>query len=164
MTTVDAETLGFGLNRAIERFEQARFSESHQPIFASLFEFLNWTASIDEWLGEHRTDWAAARSRSDTLLGVRYARNRVQHQWADAMKLDGSGGQFPLTFPITFYEWRWREESELPPPPREHENPKGEAAYEATLAGEPIRLTIQPLIGLFAPYLGVDLGPAPESV
>lgn len=82
------------------------------------------------------------------MAGVRFARNRVHHQWSDALRLDDSGFTFPRTFPLVFFEWHWRDLGDLPPGNRR--DPDGESAYGDRLAGSPARLTLARLGGAFA--------------
>jgi hypothetical protein len=77
------------------------------------------------------------------MAGLRYARNSVHHQWADALRLDEGGVSFPLEFPVRFSDWYWRREI---PPPR---NRKGELEYNRLLAGEPTRNALSALRELF---------------
>jgi hypothetical protein len=52
------------------------------------------------------------RELVNTVQGVRFARNRVHHQWADALQIT-SGRAYPRTYPKAYFEWRWR--ATLPP-------------------------------------------------
>jgi hypothetical protein len=60
--------------------------------FMPLFEALNWAAAIDfrlqrDWPGQpsEKGRWSDAFDAGKTLRGLRFARNRVHHQWADAI-------------------------------------------------------------------------------
>jgi hypothetical protein len=84
----------------------------------------------------------------DTVQGLRYARNRVHHQWAEA--LDPRDVPFPrvaqavgrgsrIITPPTVLAWFWKPIDRLPPPPKERPDKRGQAAYKAHLAGKPAR-------------------------
>jgi hypothetical protein len=116
-----------GYDRATARFQEACFGTSPVDAFIPLFEALNWAASIDERMGFPALP---------ELRGLRFARNRVHHQYADALWLDESGAQLPTPLPAAFFEWRWR--SQLPP----GRNSNGEEDYRNRLADVPARLTL----------------------
>jgi hypothetical protein len=124
---------------------------------APLYEALSWAVSIDD---RFQSLWAAARTNpakwwsdgfahGDTVRGLRYARNRVHHQWADALWLSHSGFSFPISFPLAFIEWRWRPE--LPPGRGE----EFKAEYEQHVAASPARVTLGDLSVCFADALPV---------
>jgi hypothetical protein len=139
--TADLSTLIGGFEQAYDRWSEARIRTDPTTAFYALFEALAWTYAIDELL--RNTGWP----RPPDLRGLRFARNRVHHQFSLALRLDASGGQFPLQFPITFFEWRWRDTSDLPAGRRDRE---GEAMYEQHLAGQPARLTLSAIHRYFA--------------
>src|SRR5450755_3053386 len=77
---------------SVARFERYEFD----PIAAynALFEALNWAVAMDDRVGKHWApdgkplDWAWRERLGrgvEVMGGVRYARNRVHHQWSDAM-------------------------------------------------------------------------------
>lgn len=78
---------------------------------------------------------------------VRCARNRVHHQWADALTLS-EGFSSPLVAPLVAHEWRWRRVDDLP----KSDLPKGKAAadaeadYERLLAKNPARIALTELL------------------
>ena len=101
-----------GLRRAIGRFREAATPTAHPlDTFIPLFEALNWIAMIDDRLGESDDD-------SPALKGIRFARNVVHHQWADALQFE-PGAELgvlmlcvsPLGMPS---RWVWRREADLP--------------------------------------------------
>jgi hypothetical protein len=102
-----------GLRRAIGRFQAATTPTAH-PLntFIPLFEALNWIAMIDDRLGP-------ADSDSPTLKGVRFARNVVHHQWADALQFSPGAELGVLMLDVSRLDqpsrWIWRREEELPP-------------------------------------------------
>lgn len=119
-------TLLRGLREAATRFEDASRGGDSEATFLPLFEALNWTVSLDERLGY---------PRSPVLRGLRYARNRVHHQWADALEITPGRG-LPFALPTILGDWSWRQS--LPP----GRDSRGEAEYEAYLAGRAARATL----------------------
>jgi hypothetical protein len=153
MTTpqqVSAKTLLAGFNAAYARFmESGRMSTEPADAFLPIFEALSWAASLDHRLGvdlsaTRRRDWNwhAKFPQSDVLLGVRYARNAVHHQWSDALYLT-PGAQLPALLPAPLFEWRWQQQL---PTARDR---RGRQEYEALLAGAPARMTLETLQTLF---------------
>jgi hypothetical protein len=78
-------------------------------VFFALFETLNWCVSLDDYAREWwapdgvALGWAwRERAGGVELVGllnaVRYARNLVHHQWADALALE-DGVRIPYTEP-----------------------------------------------------------------
>lgn len=128
---MDFAVLVDGYRQTVGRFHEARTGRDARAAYFPLFEALNWAAAADEYL---------KHPHHGHLRGLRYARHCVHHQWADALWLDESGGAFPVTFPRTFFEWRWRDE--LPPA----RNQTDEPAYREYLATHPARLTLDSVL------------------
>jgi hypothetical protein len=130
---VNLSTLLCGYREALERFHAARLGQDPATAYLPLFGALNWVASIDEGLRypDHRD-----------LRGLRFARHRVHHQWADALYVR-EGAAFPATFPMAFFEWRWRRE--LPAGRNNRDKP----AYLQHLADQPARLTLDAVADFF---------------
>lgn len=92
---------------AIKRLEDA--TGDPPASFRAVFEALNWATSIDDRIRAHWApegqpldwDWRERVSGAEVMPGVRFARNRVHHHWADAIHLDGA-------------TWRWCALSDLP--------------------------------------------------
>lgn len=127
---------------AVARFSAAiRKSEQGDEARAALFEALNWAHAIDDQIGElwrpHGAKlglkWRDEVEGTEIVAGVRYVRNRVHHQMADALKSE-EGARFPMRFPVVFFSWIWRPAVELPAPDKHRRDEQGRAAYEATLA------------------------------
>jgi hypothetical protein len=97
-----------GFVQAFARFEERRMLRDAEDAFHSLFECLAWAASLDERLGYP--------TACPELRGLRFARHRVHHQWADALRFEeGADLSSPLVFPIVFFDYLWRDINELPP-------------------------------------------------
>jgi hypothetical protein len=149
-----------GLAGAIERFDVAVKDRDATQTFVSIFEVLNWAVALDERTGK---DWKpegkllgwAWRDQvigAHIMSGVRFARNSVHHQWSDALELDERGRSYPRTYPVVFFEWRWRPASDLPEPEERHQDKwwkEGKEVYEGHLQSKMARLTIQQLANVF---------------
>jgi hypothetical protein len=107
-----------------------------------LFEALGWAYSIDErlqqgWKSQAHADefWYEGFKHGDVAKGFRFARNRVHHQWANALHTT-SGASIPRRIPFRLMEWRW--DSELPP----GRNDRFKQEYDDRLADHPVRVTL----------------------
>lgn len=135
-------TLRAGVDSAYRRFQVAYKQRNSADLSIATFDVLNWMVCIDDRLKKTRTSqWFGRSSNGALILGLRCARNRVHHQWADAFRYQ-DGAAFPIRFPTGFHEWVWRELSELPKPQKKYERPKQDAAYRERLEGTPARGTL----------------------
>jgi hypothetical protein len=99
LVTVNMLLAGYAY--AIHRLEAA--TGDPRASFRAVFEALNWATSIDDRIRQHWVpegqpldwEWRKRVSGAEVMPGVRFARNRVHHHWADAIYLDGA-------------RWRWR--------------------------------------------------------
>ncbi len=116
----------------------------HDANFIALFETLNWAVSLIERINKDKDpDRAWQYPHEDMVKGLIYARNRLHHQWADALYITPSI-EFPIQFPLAFQEWHWRPLAQLPPPDqRGQENLQ--PYYVQCLEGRPARLTLEEL-------------------
>ncbi len=163
-----------GFAQAMHRWHGASADEDRLRGFWALFEALEWAHALDDYLARvWRPDGAVgedlwwgwrrhpAISRGDELWnimrGLRYARNRVHHQWADAVDTR-DGLTFPIVFPARFRSWVWRSADDLPAPPEGASDPEGREAYSKALAGRPVNETLTSIAGTFA-FLGPLLDP-----
>jgi hypothetical protein len=144
-----------GYEQAVERFGQASRTRDAVQVFGPLFEALNWAVALDDQARAHWApegvplDWAW-RTRvtgGDFVNAVRRARNRVHHQWADALTLS-EGFSSPLVAPLVAHEWRWRRVDDLPKSdlPRGKATADAEADYERLLATKPARIALTELL------------------
>lgn len=147
-----------GYAHATGRFHEATKTRDPTAAFLPLFEALNWAVALDDRARKHWTpagqplgwEWRKKVRDAEIIQGVRFARNRVHHQWSDALELDERGRSYPKTYPVVFFEWRWRPAHELPKPDDQHHNdPDGEETYRQMLEGEPARVTLERLIEVF---------------
>jgi len=127
-SVVDLPLLVRGFKKAYIRFDQAAKESDSEAAFHALFEALAWTYVVDQGL---------KRPAQSELRGLRFVRNRVHHRWADALFLDTGGVSFPITFPVVFFEWRWRPVKDLPRGQKE-----GLHEYESHLVNHPARVTL----------------------
>jgi hypothetical protein len=144
LPVVEVETLFDGFEQAFERWRTVEFG-THDPIatFIPLFETLEWTACLDERLGQiwARPGEPRLLEWSKDLRGLRWARHRVHHDWAVAVRAVPS-----IELPGHYegapeYEWVWRDELPQERPVPQHLR-KDEPHYQARLAGRPARVTI----------------------
>lgn len=167
-----------GYEQARQRFHVAALSRDAGETFAPLFEALNWAVVLDDqarqhWAPERQVlDWAWRRrvDGGDFVSAIRCARNRVHHQWADALVLE-DGFTVPFVLPMATHEWRWRRLADLPPARapqgRRAAEAAAEADYDRLLAGQPARAVLGQLSTPFD-FLANVLEPtiaeaAPES-
>ncbi len=132
---VTAHVLELGYREAVERFREAARSDNHALAFIPLFEALNWAAVIDDRCAAHFVpdgvankpgrDWQKRLTGRETLRAVRFARNRVHHEWDEAVVLDGG-------------VWVWRAVDDLPASFERGKHGQGRRLYEEELAGQPV--------------------------
>jgi hypothetical protein len=135
----EQEWLIEGFRRALKRLNETISKGDVAPMetFIPLFETLHWlvAAKVEPGL-EGRDEWELARA-------VRFARNRVNHQWARALSLQDKPfpsvqtnviGGSRFSHPPVVKMWCWLPLSGLPAEDPEHPDPKGERLYEDRLA------------------------------
>ena len=88
------------------------------------------------------------------IAGVRYARNRVLHQFIQLLHVT-EGAAFPWIFPVPFFEIRWLAFSELPPADLGHEHRGKAEAYKLHLENVPVRSTLIALEAFFSRFNAV---------
>ncbi len=145
-----------GYEQACQRFYDAMNGTSRDNTFMPLFEALSWAVSLDDRLqniwkeAPPRTSkwWSDGFAHGDTVKGVRFARNRVHHQWADALWLS-HGAELPRQIPFSLTEWRWRTDL---PSGRSNEFL---AEYQDNVAACPVRVTLGDLSQCFSDTRGV---------
>jgi hypothetical protein len=151
-----------GYSHAMDRLGAALAQHNDEAAFHALFEALNWTVSLTDYLDDR-----GERVENRTLRGVRFARNSVHHRWADALERRESptptvrvasaggrrGGSATFTTPAVTIEWCWRPAEELPPAKGRWRKKKwyrdGEAAYSECLATKHVASTLDHLKGVF---------------
>ncbi len=103
--------------------------------FMPLFEALHWATSLESRIADDWPDrsdakyWYRSMPAGATVRGVRFARNRVHHQWAEAFTIADHDRELPLRC----VPWIWRPELPDGKPDRE-----GERLYRCELAGAPV--------------------------
>lgn len=144
---VRARLLTGGYAQAHERFEEAQRNTDPDLAFFALFEALNWAHAVDDlialtWSPRGKVEGYAWRSDpalgggkalASVMDGLRYVRNRVHHQWADALVMR-PGATLPVRLPTALITWAWRPLEELPKPSRGREDRRGQEAYATVLA------------------------------
>jgi hypothetical protein len=162
-TPVNASWFVTGYRRALARFHDTQEArEQPEERFIPLFEVLNWAAAIVDPNSPLRGSLVA----DDAVQGLRYVRNRVQHQWAEALasrdvpfpqitQAVGQGSRIIL--PPTALAWFWKPLNQLAPPPASRPDKGGQVAYRDYLAGEPARAALDHLDGLLPRWRQPDV-------
>jgi hypothetical protein len=97
---VSLETLLAGYRQAYKRWMSGpRIDPDPDQAFFAIFEALNWAVTVDDRLSDVLVGWPRGYDERDSLLGFRYARNAVHHDWADALWVDLSGRSCLHHFP-----------------------------------------------------------------
>jgi hypothetical protein len=121
MTIALVDWMAEGYIKALDRLrsETGRGDAGERVTFLPLFEALNWAASIDRYFFEK-----GRPIENDLLTAVRFARNRVHHQWALALRRFDSPGvpmihlatsSSRIVGPPPGFWWYWVDLDELPP-------------------------------------------------
>ena len=144
----DLSWLVGGYIEAWDRYRAA--SDGGKPAretFRPLFEALNWTVSIDEYLRSQ------GEPDDELRRALRFVRNLVHHQWADALEerkteVTSSISVAPgLKLAVGGYstEWFWKPLNRLPPRPPNRRDEQGARAYDDLLAGHEARQALDQL-------------------
>lgn len=135
-----------GLEGAVDRLVGGSI-DSDRPgsAFIPLFEALNWAVALEDRTRAHWAPdgypigfkWRDRAPGAEFAGGVRVVRNRVHHQWADAMALIEG-------------DWRWRPLHELP----ERDKPdkldaRAVEVYVQQMVGKPVRVTLDVLVEVY---------------
>jgi hypothetical protein len=143
---VTFESMMIGFTEALNRLDDV----AGDPILAynGLFEALNWAVAIDERVGAHwvpdgkplEWEWRDRLGPEARLMGgVRFARNRIHHQWSDAMAASCS-------LAGDFVAWIWRPVEDIP---KGRPDPNGEAIYRDRLQGTQVQGALNVVGGAF---------------
>jgi hypothetical protein len=137
------EWLVKGYRRALARFDATADQREQVERFIPLFEALNWAVTIAEFLSKR-----GCGVDDDTIRGLQFARNRVHHQWADALEaqdvpnpviVSPVGGRSRVVMPPTRVDWFWKPLDQLPAVPPRFSDPECARLYSAHLAGQSAR-------------------------
>jgi hypothetical protein len=145
-SVVNLDTQVRGFRERVDAFRAAAVGQDAVAAYLPLFEALSWASSIDLRIGELWVpdgkslgeDWPTRAPGAEAMVSVRFARNTVHHDWADALRLDTQGRRYPRRYPLRYFEWVWRDVEELPVENRE----KGKEVYAKLLAGRPAEFTL----------------------
>jgi hypothetical protein len=143
---VNVRTQVRGYEDAVGRFRQAASDRDGVGAYRPLFEALSWAASIDHRIGRIwapdgvllRERWPSKAPNADVVPALRFARNTVHHDWADALVLDADGRRYDSRSPRRYFEWIWRDTDALPASRRR----KGRDEYGKVLSGRPAEPTL----------------------
>jgi len=157
---VGLETLTAGFREAFGRFisldtSTARFDPPIERAFIPVFDALNWAVAVDDFLQREQPAaerWWREHLHGEVVRAVRFARNRVHHQWARAVTRAAPGSLAEYDLPIMLDRqrvavWIWRVK--LPEPEQKrYADPDGEQLYGQHLAGQLVRTTLDRLHGV----------------
>lgn len=133
-----------------------------------LFEALNWAVALDErlckdWVPDGKArqpgwDWPVRLTNeadAEAVRGIRFIRNRIHHQWADALRLVKARSRHPPRE----LEWTWVSATDLPEADPGHD--RGRDGYERLLEGKAAEYTLVILVETyeFVTQLLEPLGP-----
>jgi hypothetical protein len=175
-TRVRVGLLTSGFEQAYARRQVAELEDDTAAAFHALFEALEWAHAVDEVIASTRRPrgrigskfwWEWRRDGGlgggdrliETMQGLRYVRNRVHHQLADALMTGGPGGlpvSLPARLPVS--AWVWRGVDDLPMPSNEAKEAPGREAYVSALAGRPVENAVARMSEPFA-FIGTLLDP-----
>ncbi|HET6641739.1 MAG TPA: hypothetical protein VFG93_00550 [Gaiellaceae bacterium] len=140
--SADWEWLVDGYRRALARFAETAGQRERKERFIPLFEALNWAVAI--------MDYEPMLWKDEIVLGLRFARNRVHHQLAEALEprdvpraevTTAVRGQSRRVGPPTVLDWFWKAADQLPEPEerfRDKGYHRGKRAYQELLEGNPV--------------------------
>jgi hypothetical protein len=140
-----------GYRLALNRLHEAVGQRDPKETFIPLFETLNWAVVLIDY-GKER----GPSLDGEILLGLRCARNRVHHQWADAVEprdvpwaqgLQATGKSRVIP-PAVVLDWFWKPLDLLPDPDEGRSNKDQDEAYSKCLAEQPVRLALEHLESL----------------
>ncbi|MBB4934331.1 hypothetical protein F4561_005151 [Lipingzhangella halophila] len=131
-----------GFRTAKHRYEGSDSSKYAYEVFVPLAEALWWARSVDEGFenldGDPYKAERDAHASGRVLPGLRFARNRTNHQQA-LMVTKRNGVTWPVTWPIRWVSIDWRPLAELPPG---RPDTNGERHYSLYLEGGSARDTL----------------------
>lgn len=140
-----------GFARALDRLKAEIVKGEPDPkdLFIALFETLDWLVSAK--VEDQLTGVVQEKAK-----GIRYARNRVNHQWADALKLQDmpfptvltnlAGGSRVIHPPVVKM-WCWKPIAQLPPPDPRFPGTDIEPFYQQHLEGKLALEALDAIVG-----------------
>jgi hypothetical protein len=144
------EWMRIGYTAALHRYDAAG-EQNVVAAYAAVFECLNWATAVDDRVGAQwgpdgrplNWNWRARLGQgAEVMAGVRFARNRVHHQWSNAIATD-PGLITRLITPVG--DWVWRQACDLP----RGRDSRGEDVYIEHLAGQSVRGSLTVLSNVF---------------
>jgi hypothetical protein len=157
-----------GYLEALGRFRSATQlgadADAPRKTFIPLFDALACAASLIERVLEPKPKSKQTKPKPSPLQGARYVRNRVQHQWAVALRgrdvtqprTMRAAGHSQVIEPAVVYDWFWKPLAELPePPPEMGLDELGRDSYEKYLDGQPARLALDAIENTLKQRLGI---------
>lgn len=126
-----------GFLQARDRVSMAVVAEDPIRLFFGLFETLNWTVALADaiaFVSPSGEKWWRDSDNGFLIMGVRYARNRVHHQWANALQSEIESSS---VLPFKGRTWVWRELEDLPSPSPGRSTEQDQDIYRYMRCSEP---------------------------
>lgn len=133
-------------------FNSTRLNNNEEVALKNVGQALLWGAAILEFYEKKNKDfseWAKMDEASHVIMGFKYARNRVVHQFLQLLHIS-NGAVFPIEFPAPFFEICWLPLESLPNPDKGHEHKSKAEAYKRGLENKSVRFTFETLDSFFA--------------
>ena len=128
-----------------------RLDNNTEQALKSVGQSMFWACNLMEFYEKYSSEYKKIRDSDqaiDVVKGIKYARHRVTHQFIQLLYAT-EGMAFPIMFPASFFEIRWKPLNQLPPPDKGHEHKSEGEAYKKKLEDQPVRLTFYILDGFF---------------
>jgi hypothetical protein len=132
-----------GLAGAADRLDHSRLTKDECGMSVATYEALLWVMVVDDRLRRSGGPYVSHRNKhryGRSLPGMRFAWNALKHSELDAIIDTTPGAAFPIQFPVTWFEMRWKPTSMIPLFGDEWKSQREN--YEANLATKPVRLTL----------------------
>jgi hypothetical protein len=143
----------FFLEEANLFLSETRLEDCVEVALKNAGQALFWGCSVLDLHKRHGKYDAFLQNDSarDIVSGIRFARNRVAHNFFQLLKIT-DGAAFPITLPTKFQEIRWKSINELPlaDPRFEKQERKGAECFERSMENRPVRFALRDLVDYFA--------------
>jgi len=132
-------------------FSSIRLQDDVEIALKSVGQALLWACSLLEYYTKNLNGYMEFRDNdkaSGVVKGIRYARNRVLHQFIQLLHITG-GATLPAILPAPFFEIEWKPFEELPEPDKGFKNEELAESYRNHLENTPVRFTFDELSSFF---------------
>lgn len=117
----------------------------------SAAQTIYWACTLDEFFKKNFAEYKAFRmsdEASKIMSGVRYARNRVSHQFTQLLYIT-EGACIPTPVPTPLFEIRWKSIKQPPLPDGESKKESLAHCYAEVLAKKPVRVGFKSIQDFF---------------